>query len=77
MLNFLDRIFLFRHAIVKTAPVSKALKVFQADSKEAPVILKFSYAGNVQYHVLSEREVHGLILELRKAIDCSPDSGKI
>lgn len=77
MLNLLDRILLVRNAIVKTVSVSKTLKVFHADSKEAPVILKFSYAGNVQYHKLSEQEARALMLELRNAIDCGPDSGAI
>ncbi len=77
MLNLLDRILLVRNAIVKTVSVSKTLKVFHADSKEAPVILKFSYAGNVQYHKLSEQEVRALILELLKAMDSTSDSGEI
>lgn len=77
MLNLLDRILLIRNAIVKTVSVSKALKVFHSDSKETPVILKFSYAGNVQYHKLSEQEVRALILELCNAMDSSSDSGEI
>ncbi len=77
MLNLLDRILLVRNAIVKTVSVSKTLKVFHSDSKEVPVILKFSYAGNVQYHKLSEREVRALILELRNAMDSTSDSGEI
>ncbi len=75
-LNFLDRLLLVRHAIVKTVFISKTLKVFHADSKDVPVILKFSYAGNVQYHKLTEQEVRRLIPELRNAIDLSQNSGE-
>ncbi|MGB7240788.1 MAG: hypothetical protein WBC93_01715 [Sulfitobacter sp.] len=75
-LNFLDRLVLFRHAIEKTVFVSKTLKVFHADSKDVPVILKFSYAGNVQYHKLTEQEVRKLISELRNATNLSQNSGE-
>ena len=75
-LKFLDRLVLFRHTIEKTVLISKTLKVFHSDSKDVPVILKFSYAGNVQYHKLSKQEVRKLISELRNAADLSQNSGE-
>ena len=75
-LNFLDRLLLIRHTIEKSVSISKTLKVFHADSKDVPVILKFSYAGNVQFHRLTEQEVRRLIAELRNAIDLSQNSGE-
>lgn len=66
--NLLDKLVLFRHSVYKATSVSKSLTVFYTKSKSAPVILKFSYLGNVQYHKLSQTEVLGLELELRNEL---------
>ena len=73
-LNFLDRLVLFRHEIEKTAFVSKTLKVFYTKSKDVPVILKFSYAGNVQYHKLTRIDVGKLSSELSNAAGMNRNS---
>ena len=72
-LSFIDSIFLFRHKITKTTRVSKTLKVFHTASSKVPFVLKFSYAGNTQYHKLSALEASSLIAELTKQEHSSAD----
>lgn len=71
-LSLIDSLLLFRYVITKTTSISKNLKFFRTNSKKVPVILKFSYAGNVQYHKLSELEVRGLIDELNDSVIPDP-----
>lgn len=62
--NFLDRLVLFRHEIENVVALSKSLTVFHTKSETIPVILNFSYPGNVQYHKISKEELRGLEAEL-------------
>lgn len=76
-LNFVDRLVLYRHIITKIVFISKTLKVYHTNSKELPVILKFSYPGNVQYHKITQLDLEKLIPELSSAaeLDKSIESG--
>ncbi len=62
--SILDKLVLFRHEVVRVHEVSKTLRVFHTSSEETPIILKFSYAGNIQYHKLNGSEANALVSEL-------------
>lgn len=68
-ISFLDRLFLWRHDIEKSVAVSKNQSVIHTKSSEIPVVLKFSYPGNVQYHKLTGSEVRMLSSELSKVLN--------
>ncbi len=72
-LNIIDKIIFFRHEIAKITCVSKTLKMFFTKSEDVPVILKFSYAGNIQYHKLNKSEVRILVSELSSASGLEPN----
>ena len=67
-MNILDRIVLFRHSVTETIQASQTLRIFHTASRDVPLILKFSYAGNVQYHRLDPAELHVLAAEIGKAL---------
>lgn len=64
MQTFIDRVFLWRHKVAKTSIISKHIKIFHLDGERTKFILKFSYAGNIQYHKLTADEAAQIVSEL-------------
>ena len=65
-LSFIDQIFLWRHKVLEVSRIGKHLKVFEVESVNPRFILKFSYAGNTQYHKLNEEEAVALANRLNR-----------
>lgn len=64
MLRWIDRIVLWRSGPIHSSQVAKNLHVIETQNPKLPIALKFKYAGNTQYHQLSNTEADALITEL-------------
>lgn len=58
-MTFLDRLFLFRHKITAEHKVSDKCRIY-IDSENKNLVLKFSYTGNIQYHVVGFEEANDI-----------------
>jgi hypothetical protein len=55
---------LWRSRPSRTANIGNWINVIETQNPKKPVALKFSYAGNTQYHQLTGKEADALISEL-------------
>jgi hypothetical protein len=58
--SWLDRLVLLRSRIISEHPVADRCRLFVTDHDEGPLVLKFAYPGNIQYHRLSHEEARRL-----------------
>ncbi|MBL4627206.1 MAG: hypothetical protein JKY00_04090 [Roseicyclus sp.] len=68
-MGLLDKIMLLGSRAHDEKVLSSTLSVFESDKEEHPLILKFYYPGNVQYHKVSEGEIRLLHKELGKFLN--------
>jgi hypothetical protein len=62
-LSIAGRILLFRHKILRFRDISNHLRIYHTNSPEAPVILRTSYPGDVNYHKFTAQEASDLASE--------------
>lgn len=61
--TLLDRVVLWRHKVTRVSRISKHIRLFHVKTHSIKFILKFSYAGNVQNHKLTNEEAQKLVSE--------------
>jgi hypothetical protein len=64
MKTLVDRVVLWRHKVTKISIISNHIKLFHIDGESVKFVLKFSYAGNVQFHKLTNDEAAEIVSEL-------------
>ncbi|WP_306116142.1 MULTISPECIES: hypothetical protein [unclassified Roseovarius] len=69
MANLIDKIALWRRGIFKEVSFGNRRTIFQTKDSLNPIALKFSYAGNVQYHLLSDSDVEQLANKLNTFLE--------
>lgn len=60
MPGLIDKIALLKSKIRKETRISGSFVVFETENEATPLVLKFSYSGNTQYHRLSSSEIEAL-----------------
>lgn len=71
--TLLDRLFLINHKITGVVKLTKTLSAFYVNTADVRLILKFAYAGNIQYHKLDKETAAILLAELENATSRDQD----
>ncbi len=68
-LGFLDKLFLWRKSPVSSQKISKRFSIIETRDLDEPIVLKFSYLGNAQFHALNLSEIKILSRKLSELAD--------
>ena len=68
-MGLLDKVMLLGARAKEEKVLSSTVSVFRSDKVEHPLILKFYYPGNVQYHKITEGEIRLLHRELDRFLN--------
>nr|WP_272210502.1 hypothetical protein [Marinicella sp. W31]MDC2876394.1 hypothetical protein [Marinicella sp. W31] len=66
-LSLVDRIFLSRRKVAKVSRIADHITLYHIVSDDFRFVVKFRYAGNVQYHKLTDQEARTLVNALSES----------